>query len=580
MSAEDGFTVVDRRRGNKFMPGPTARSNEDVIYQVLGPKAGQKQVNTCLINLAPVRGALGYPTERQISDFIMSSQLGLKMADIASIASQREIGEVWVTMKTDEKCMELEERLLKGVLWQARAASDVVLFGQRMDEPTLQVTIVGVPAEIPEREIRRIMTKYGKVGRVSRGTHMLAMGKQEDDPEWIWDGRWVIHIKVKEEETLPSYIMTGQDHWRLHFRGSIQACFKCLSTDHKQWRCNAKPRGDSNITWVPYMGLHVDAVDPITEADLEDGVDYDELATQRTEAEKVIGRGGPGTPRRRETGNGSQKLREKVGQQEELIAKLQGEIAARNDQQERMENQDKTIKDLTEKMMKMGQHNELVVKELTDKLVKLKAKRGRGESVEENNGGNAKKLNLMEQLGDSLDREAERQAAGNGENKELPSGSEMGSDTESEEEEESQDDKNNESSVEGENNGKEDESKLDETVNVPPLVVEESQEQPKIPNPPGAGPDTQENSSQAGQSGGSVQPSQVSQEGQDNKEEESQVSQVSHLSPDDMFASTPIGLPGAQVKTVKEVRKRIANKKKKNEKKNKVVSQVVPESQS
>ena len=69
--------------------------------------------------------AAGWPTEKAITDFILSDQMGVMVEDVDTCSTKKDRGEVWLGLKTDEKCMEVEQRLLKGVKWLVnRAAPD------------------------------------------------------------------------------------------------------------------------------------------------------------------------------------------------------------------------------------------------------------------------------------------------------------------------------------------------------------------------------------------------------------------------------------------------------------------------
>ena len=274
---------------------------------------------------------MGWPTEKAITDFILSEQMGLKVEDIDTSSTKKDRGEVWLSLKTDLKCMEVEQRLLKGVKWMVnRAAPDVMVFGQRLDKPTLHVTIVGAAKNIPEVEIRRIMGKYGTISSLHRGSHpYLSKGKVGQEG-WVWDGRWNVYIKVPEEGHLPSNIIVADDHWQLYFRGCVQACWKCLSPDHLAWRCQAKPRPKSNVNWVPYCGAHVDTANPITEEEMDDpDFNYQEVSSQRSQEEADKGRS-EATP----STNKKTNLKDKVSQQEKLIQKMSEEMAVKLAEQE------------------------------------------------------------------------------------------------------------------------------------------------------------------------------------------------------------------------------------------------------
>ena len=132
----------------------------------------------------------------------------------------------------------------------------------------------------------------------------------------------------------------------------------------------------------------------------------------------------------------------------------------------------------------------------------------------------------------------------------LPTGSEMESDTD-DEEEKSQDEDEDEDDDEEDDEEEEASDKIDETVNVPPLVGDKPEELVRIPNPPV----------------GLTQDSDLSQASQETVVDKSQGSQLSHLSSQDMFSSTPVLLPGATAKGTKEEKKRTANRRKKAEKK-------------
>ena len=236
----EGYRLPGRRRGrnkeNVVSGVQPAREQQEVIYQVLGPKEGLKHINTVAINVSPIRTVLGlgFPNDRSIVDFLMSDQVGCTVKDIAQLTSRRSRGEVRVAFRSDMKCMEVEEKLLKGVKWHGN--KEVVLYGYRLDKPTLHVRVLGVPPDIPACEMERIFSQYGQVTSLHRGSHPLISKGEEGGEDWVWDGLWNIYIKVAEEKTLPSNIIANDEHWEVQFRGSVQACFKCLATDHLSWR--------------------------------------------------------------------------------------------------------------------------------------------------------------------------------------------------------------------------------------------------------------------------------------------------------------------------------------------------------
>ena len=109
--------------------------------------------------------------------------------DVDTCSIKKDRGEVWLDLKTDEKGMEVEQRLLKWLV--NRAAPDVMVFGQRLDKPTLHVTVVAVAKNIPKVEMERIMGSYDKISSLHRGSHpYLSRGKKEGQEGWVWDGMW------------------------------------------------------------------------------------------------------------------------------------------------------------------------------------------------------------------------------------------------------------------------------------------------------------------------------------------------------------------------------------------------------
>ena len=399
MPDDEGFVQQGRRRNgrnrnNVFQGSHPARDLEETTYQVLGPKAGFNHINTVAINLSTVRIAAGWPTEKAITDFVLSDQMGVMVEDVDTCSTKKDRGEVWLTLKTDEKCMEVEQRLLKGVKWLVnRAAPDVMVFGQRLDKPTLHVTVVGVAKNVPKVEMERIMGRYGKISSLHRGSHpYLSRGKKEGQEGWVWDGRWNIYIKVPEEGHLPSNIIVADDHWQLYFRGSVQACWKCLSPDHLAWRCQAKPRPKSNVNWVPYCGAHVGVANPITEEEMdEEDFDYNEVASQRSQEEA--------DKRRSETvpsGNKIINWKEKVGQQEKMIQKLTDELSNKLAKQEEV--MKKKMEEWAEKEARMESESvrrDKLIQMLSRDLVKAQeesSKRGRGDSVDETSQSKTPKL--------------------------------------------------------------------------------------------------------------------------------------------------------------------------------------------
>ena len=228
-----------------------------------------------------------------------------------------------MAFRSDMKCMEVEEKLLKGVKWHGN--KEVVLYGYRLDKPTLHVRVLGVPPDIPACEMERIFSQYGQVTSLHRGSHPLISKGEEGGEDWVWDGQWNIYIKVAEEKTLPSNIIANDEHWEVQFRGSVQACYKCLATDHLSWRCPAKPRPKTNVNWVPFLGQHVDMVFPISEGDMtQPDFNYEQMASQRSQEEEAR-RNGARLP------SGSNKKdnnwKEKFRQQEEVIKDLTEKVA-------------------------------------------------------------------------------------------------------------------------------------------------------------------------------------------------------------------------------------------------------------
>ena len=159
---------------------------------------------------------------------------------------------------------------------------------------------------------------------------------------------------------VPSNMINEDDHWQVHYRGSVQACWKCLSTDHMSFRCRAKPRPKSNINWVP-GGSHVDIVFPITEAEMDDpDFDYEAVSSQRSQMEEQWRRDGvPNAPSRDTQENWKEKAKE----------------------------QEKTLEDMTRRAnLKITQQQKAIM-DLTEKLARMEnnPKRGRMGSTEEGN---------------------------------------------------------------------------------------------------------------------------------------------------------------------------------------------------
>ena len=222
--------------------------------------------------------------------------------------------------------------------------------------------------------MERLFSKYGTISSLHRGTKKLfSRGKEEGQEGWVWDGRWHIFIKVPDNIVVPSNMITEDDHWQVHYRGSVQACWKCLSTDHMSFRCRAKPRPKSNINWVP-GGSHVDIVFPITEAEMDDpDFDYEAVSSQRSQMEEQWRRDGvPNAPSR----------------------------DTQEDWKERSKQQENTLREVTRRANIRIGHLEKTIADLNEKLAKVESstKRGRTSSLEED--GNQ---NKSPRVGDGLE---------------------------------------------------------------------------------------------------------------------------------------------------------------------------------
>ena len=87
---------------------------------------------------------------------------------------------MWVSFKNDKLADEFEKQLLAGFDWYA---TGMIVTGQRLDKPSLQVRLRGVADDIEEETIVGIMGQFGTVISCTRGIAPMARRFEPGSPQ-------------------------------------------------------------------------------------------------------------------------------------------------------------------------------------------------------------------------------------------------------------------------------------------------------------------------------------------------------------------------------------------------------------
>ena len=140
------------------------------------------------------------PTDVEINMFLLK-ECKLDIVDILKVSNLRNRQEAWVSFKNEALANDFESQLLNGIEW---GTSGLIVFGKRLDRPSLYIKLRGVADDIEDVKIVEVMSRYGNVISCTRGTAPMARKFQPEDDRWVWDGVWHVQLKVADGTTVPS----------------------------------------------------------------------------------------------------------------------------------------------------------------------------------------------------------------------------------------------------------------------------------------------------------------------------------------------------------------------------------------